>query len=371
MPANTNRVVGNARKNAVSRLEREAMRLKREEERKRNQVNQRNATPKSLAAILEEKNNNWNNQDLTELGWRQYSPFRAEKPRQKRFLNTASIWVFARKVMAEEWRKAKGVKRPDPTKVAMERYALEWDKKKEEERIREQRAAEEGARRERKEAMLEAMLGESVELFAAENQRLKAEREEQKAVTRLFQNALDAVGTVLELHRSDGGWIARMEPWEERRARRLRGDWDSPPVVYEIRMGKDYYITSCTGGGDPLVSRRVLTQLNNELDRRIRKPLELQALEGKVERPRPITDIERELLEQEREREREVTALLEQALEDFGRVMKVSRTDDGFWKARIELWEEMGMRRRKPGTPPLLFDVKIDDELKVVSYEGV
>lgn len=326
--------------------------------------------PRSIESILEELKQKKESPELT-MGWKQYAPFRPEKPRKKRFLNTASIWVFAKKMIAKEMRAAKGIKpKVDPQRAAMERFAAEWDRKKEEEKVRQQKLEEERKRRQRKEEMLEAMLGESLEVFAEENQRLKAERQEQKAVTNLFRQALDAVGEVRELTRSDGGWKVQMEPWEAKRTRRLSGEFDSSPVIYEVKLDKDFYITSCSSSGEPFAAKRILAQLNNELDRKVRKPLELKMEEAEtVGSPRPIRDVERQLLEQEREQEREVARLCEQAFEDFGRLMKITKTEDG-WKARVELWEEMGMRQ-KAGKQPILFDLKLDNELKVVSYQGI
>lgn len=306
------------------------------------------------------------------MGWKQYNPWMKEKPRKRRFLNTASIWVFAKKMIAQEMRAAKGIKpKVDPTKLAMERFAVDWERKKEEEKIAAQKAEQERQRKQRKAEMLDAMTGESLELFAQENQRLKAEREEQKALTKLFRQALDTVGEVVQLNRNDGGWYIQMEPWEEKRSRRIQGDMDSQPVVYEIKLDKDFYITSCTSGGDPFVSKRILAKLNSELDRRIRKPLELQLEETKqLEKRTPIAEVERRLLEEELEEDRMIAKLCEQSLEDFGRVIKMNRVEDG-WKVRIELFEEMGIQSRKIGTKPLLFDLTVDKDLKVVSYQGV
>jgi len=221
--------------------------------------------------------------------------------------------------------------------------------------------------------MLEAMLGENVEAFAEMNQALKEEREEQKALTRLFRQALDSVGEVLELHRSNGGWNVRMEPWEEKRARRMRLEMDSPPAIYEIKLDKDFYLTSASSGGDPFAAKRILAKLNTELDRKIRKPLELQMEEAAMlAKPSRISDVERRMEAERREEDKVVAKLCAEALEDFGRIMRIARSeDDEGWRVRVELFEEMGVPRRKPGKAPLLFDVRIDKDLKVTSYQGV
>ncbi|MDI6815108.1 MAG: hypothetical protein QMC90_03405 [Dehalococcoidales bacterium] len=356
-------------KKPASTLEQEARKLRRRKERLDREIKipaQALPPPKSAEELFEEMKQRREEPEFAAISWKQYAPFKPEKPKQRRFLNAASIWVFARKMIAQEWKRARGIpSRDDPVKLARERlesFAADYKRRKEEERIRQQKAEEEKRRRQQKEAMLEAMIGESLEAFAMANQSLKAEREEHKALTGLFRQALDTVGQVFELSRSDGGWNVHLEPWEERKSRRLRGEGDGSPVIYEMKIDKDFTITSCRGGSDSITAKRVLDQLNHELDKKVRKPLE-QVAEAK---PRPMVDIGRESFQAEREKEREVARVCDQALEDFGRVMKVSKAEDG-WKVRIEVWDEMGVRGRKP----TLFELKVDEDLKIVSYEAV
>lgn len=64
------------------------------------------------------------------LGWEQYNPWQEkEKERKRRQLNAASIWVFARSLMAREWARALGKKREDPRLYALEREAAQWREK--------------------------------------------------------------------------------------------------------------------------------------------------------------------------------------------------------------------------------------------------
>ena len=108
--------------------------------------------PKSLEAILEEMKSRRIDELESTIAWQQYNPWQREKPRKRRSLNNASIsiWVFARKMIAREMRRAKGIKpKRDPELVAMERYAQDWERRKAEEKIRVQRAEEERQRRPR------------------------------------------------------------------------------------------------------------------------------------------------------------------------------------------------------------------------------
>ena len=87
--------------------------------------------PKSLEAIFEEMKSRRISEPETTSGWKQYNLWQREKRPRTRFLNNASIWVFARNTLAREMRRAKGAKlKRDPGLVAMERYAQEWGKRK-------------------------------------------------------------------------------------------------------------------------------------------------------------------------------------------------------------------------------------------------
>jgi len=68
------------------------------------------------------------------LEWRQISLWQGEQKKGSGRLNTASIWVFARSLMAREWARALGRKRRDPRPDALERQAIRWREIKEAEK---------------------------------------------------------------------------------------------------------------------------------------------------------------------------------------------------------------------------------------------
>lgn len=68
------------------------------------------------------------NQEFGETGWRQYKEKQDEKVEQKKRLNTASIWVYARKIMAREWARALGKKSSRESLIEIE--AREYKRRK-------------------------------------------------------------------------------------------------------------------------------------------------------------------------------------------------------------------------------------------------
>ncbi|MCG2675783.1 hypothetical protein L6386_00190 [bacterium] len=81
------------------------------------------------------------------IGWKQHPVKGKEEKEKRRDINAASIWVFARRLMAREWAKALGKRLPDPRVTALQEEAEAWRKEKEEEkgRIEEERQAQEWA----------------------------------------------------------------------------------------------------------------------------------------------------------------------------------------------------------------------------------
>ncbi|MFQ5853295.1 MAG: hypothetical protein ACE5JU_22275, partial [Candidatus Binatia bacterium] len=80
-----------------------------------------------------------NGKSVDPVGWAQYNPWRKEEEKEgkkQRQVNTATIWCWAKKLIAREWARAKGIKRKDPRIYALEREAAQWREKREEERKR-------------------------------------------------------------------------------------------------------------------------------------------------------------------------------------------------------------------------------------------
>ena len=78
-------------------------------------------------------------------GWAQYDPFRKpedckpedgeEKPKE---VSAVTMFMAAKKLMAREWRRARGITKPDPRAVAFEKEACTWEERQREAEQQEQ-----------------------------------------------------------------------------------------------------------------------------------------------------------------------------------------------------------------------------------------
>lgn len=118
--------------------EEEAQRRLQEEVERR----ERNASPLTFKELrseeynLKEKKDEEGVVDWLQKGIGDWKKKRKVQEGPKRFVNAASIWVFARKLMAREWARALGKKRPDPREVALMEEARIWERRKEENKLR-------------------------------------------------------------------------------------------------------------------------------------------------------------------------------------------------------------------------------------------
>lgn len=92
----------------------------------------------SLETIVEKKESGLrSDQGIGETGWKQYNKTiekQDEKAGQDKRVNTASIWVYARRIMAREWARALGKNLSRESQVEIE--AREYKRRKEEEETR-------------------------------------------------------------------------------------------------------------------------------------------------------------------------------------------------------------------------------------------
>jgi len=167
--------------------------------------------------------------------WRQISSWREEEEEgEERLLNAASMGLLARKLMAIEWARALGRKREDPCKYALEQEAVERKKKKEEK----ERKIEEGKKRIQRQ---EEMLQESLQIFG--EKLLSAEGDANaKFTAEVFEEYLENVGEVIKVNWTGDGCHVWIEPWEERKLRRLRGD--NLPVIYRLKIDEQLDVIS-------------------------------------------------------------------------------------------------------------------------------
>lgn len=136
--------------------------------------------------------------------------------------------------MAIAWARALGRKREDPRKYALEQEVVERKKNKEE---KERRIEEEKKRIQRQNEMLQ----ESLQIFGEKLLSAEGDTDAEFAVE-LFEKCLENTGEVMNVNWAGDGCDVWIEPWEEKKLRRRRGD--NLPVVYRLKIGKQLDIIS-------------------------------------------------------------------------------------------------------------------------------
>ncbi|MDI6892478.1 MAG: hypothetical protein QMD08_05760 [Actinomycetota bacterium] len=167
------------------------------------------------------------------MQWKQYSPFRKEELEPGR-LNEAGIWVAAKSLIAKEWARALGRKTEDPRILALEREAAEYEERKKEQK---RRAEQERKRAEEQKKILQDSLEAFGEKLLQEKGSITFE-----GTAKLFEEALENVGEVVEVSWKEEGCEACIEPWEEKKLRRKRRD--SSPVIYKLNINKMLKVVS-------------------------------------------------------------------------------------------------------------------------------
>lgn len=268
------------------------------------------------------------------IGWFQFNPWKKEEPKRKPRLNMATIRMMGKRIMATEWARAIGKKRPDPRVNALEREARLFQEKREE---AERRAAEQRQRAQRQMKRIARAL-------QAFGRKLVEERvTTSDRALELLEESLKSVGQVFEVNLNGEGCEAYLEPWEERRARNHR---ETRPVIYHLKIGDRLEVTSYEPASEKV----------------------REALQGAMEAKRV-----RDFLSKERPGLREFDSkAVEQAIGKTGRVIEVEQYDGG-WRALIEPWGEMRRRNiERKGQPPIVtYELRLNKNLEHLSYEIV
>lgn len=266
------------------------------------------------------------------IGWRQYryGPDQEKGEKQKKKMNSSSVSVLAKTLMAREWSKALEKKAFDP-----DRYALE-QKAKEHKEMRDR----EKQRLEQQKLMLQRQKEEiqrSLKTFGKELVKAKGSITPDQDVT-LLEDALHSVGEVIEIGWREGGCDVLIEPWQERRLRRESGL--TLPVLYELKVGENLQVVSYGRIEDE--DLRVEKQANV-----LMKPL-WAFMRGN----RTGVNVED----------------FEGVLSEAGRIIEFNKTEER-WNVHIEPWEEMRLRNiERGGKPPLVtYFIQADDHLNIIS----
>ena len=274
-----------------------------------------------------------------DMGWAQFSPWKKEEGDKKKKkeipLNTATVVAIRKKLIAMEWARIRGTKKQDTRFQDLEQEAVRWRQKKEEEK----RMKEEIRLRIERH---KGVLSETLAVFGKKLREQKDENQpiEPKALSALLEQTLENAGEVFDIEwQEDGCWIW-IEPWEEKKLRRISG-FDIPGI-YRAGINESFEITSC----EKVEDEDVIASLREEI---LTKPLK-ESLEG----------VSFNIEDEER-----VQQFLEDKLSDIGRLIDLRRTESG-WLAVIEPWEEMRLRNiERGGNPPI-----ITDEIEISWKDG-
>ena len=146
--------------------------------------------------------------------------------------NAASIWRLARKMMAREWRRALNKPMLDSGMMALEDEAVRIKGEIGERKSREALKEEEKQRADRQVGMLADALTDIADFYV----RTGNEPDPEELLERVT-GAVREVGFVFHIQWGRDGCEIWLEPWEERRLRRMRRDDD--PVAYHIGINQD------------------------------------------------------------------------------------------------------------------------------------
>jgi len=278
--------------------------------------------------------------------WTQFSPWRKEQEGKKEKqipLNTATVVAIRKKLIATEWARALGKKSQDSRLSDLEREAADCYRKRDDEKRRKEEIE---ARIERhKESLSETLKGFAKTLrekedattgpFHAKSRgeveklRICQKAMDPKRLAVLMEEALADAGEIFDIEWQEDGCLIWIEPWEEKKLRRISG-FDIP-AIYRVRIDEKLEITSY----EEVEDEEVIESLKEEI---LTRPLR-ESLDG------ASFDMEDE--EQARE-------FLEDKLSEIGRLINLKRTENG-WLATVESWEEMRLRNiKRKGEPPVV-----------------
>jgi len=242
-----------------------------------------------------------------ETGWSQHKLGQKEEEEKKQIsLNMATIRGMAKKLMAREWRRALG-KHQDYRLDSFEKTASSWKKRKDEEERKKEEMKQKILRQKK-------ILKEALHQFG---QKLRKERDTIKPeeAAALLEETLESAGEIFDIEWHKKGCYIWLEPWEEKKIRRISGD--ALPVVYRARIDQDLNVASC----QRVDKENIRLKMREEM---LSKPLQ-----GLL-----IND------------EEEAEETLEEVLSKMGRIIDLKRTNKG-WTASVESWEKLKVRNIK------------------------
>jgi len=283
-----------------------------------------------------------------ETGWIQFNPWKKEEEGKKAKqipLNMATVVAIRKKLIAIEWARALGKSTRDSRLYDLEREAAGWYQKREDEKRRKEEI--EARIEKHKESLSEIltvfakMLREEKDAttgpFQAKSRteveqfRMRRKAMGPKNLATLMEESLENAGEVFDIEWQEDGCLIWIEPWEEKKLRKISG-FDIP-VIYRVRINENLEVSSYEAVED----QEVIESLKQEI---LTKPFR-ESLEG---------------VSFNMDDEEQAQQFLEDKLSEIGRLISLERTENG-WLATVEPWEEMRLRNtERKGNPPIVTD---------------
>jgi len=274
------------------------------------------SSPTADNPVEESSSSQFNVQTLSSFSLHQYKPLgESKKKEEPRSVNTATLWCAARKMIAQEWRKARGVKKQDCRFDRFEKEAASLKERREEEKRKQEQVK---IRFEKYKKLLERPLSRIGNKITEEKDNITKENAD-----KFIEDAFENVGRVYNLEWKDTAVDVWIEPWEEKRARQKRGGVHPVVVYFRInnRLGIDFIKF--------IEDEEVVVQKKRMMERELESSIDKEEMASMSDE--------------------EVSQFLDKKLSEMGRVIDVRKFQDNRWIASIEPWEEIKKRRIKEG----------------------
>lgn len=242
-----------------------------------------------------------------ETGWSQYNPLQKEENEKKEIsINMSTVRALAKRLIAREWARILG-KPQNHQFDSLEREAGCWEKRKD---IEEKRKKEARLKMSRQKKILKESLHQFGQKLRQERDTLKPEE-----AAALFEEMLKNAGEILDVEWHKKGCYIWLEPWEEKKNRRISGD--TLPVVHRAFVDQSLDLASYQRADKEGIRHKM------------REAILYKPLQGLL-----IKD------------EEEAEEVLEEVLSKIGQIIELKRTKKG-WIASFEPWEKVRLRNIK------------------------
>ncbi len=277
-------------------------------------------TAETMAKIHHSENNHASRDkaDETKEGfhWEPLQPPDSRGQKKEKDLNTASVALIARKIMAREWAAALG--RPRNNRSNESILLKEAEKQHQEERAKKEKKETEKKRASRQRKYVEM----AIHAFAHELLKTPKPMAPEMAEP-LLEEAFSDVGNIISFTWQEKGCCIFLEPWEEKRMRRKQGQM--APAVFQAVIDDNLTLGAY---------------------KRIENPEVLQEMQNRM--------ISNSILASFKASNQHHANVMEDAVSEAGRIIQSTQTD-GQWAIKLEPWEEMRKRNvERGGQPPVV-----------------